>query len=175
MGMFPDSPIVPGWPNINLRLDHQAQPDDCWLVTPHSGDGYARVSFDNGRTSVLAHRVSWEVHNGRTIPKDHAVHHECHQRNCVNPRHLTLLSAADHQAIHHPPTDLTRPPDGDCRHGHDWATHGHVTTQRRWICLTCQREAGRRHDAKRRPRRANTAPAGAGAVSSEYFAGVTVC
>lgn len=141
---------VPGHPNINLRLlDYQAGDGDCWRVRTWRPDGYAQVGR---RGETLAHRIAWAVANEQPVPPGHDVHHRCETRNCVNPAHLELLTRAEHSALHHPPTDTARPPGGECRHGHPWNQTAHLTTQGRWICLICQRHAGRRHDAKRRPK-----------------------
>ena len=135
-----------GYPAINRRiLDHHAAADECWLLRANA-DGYVRI----GARGTLAHRIAWEVAHHQQVPTTHQVHHLCRHRSCVNPRHLQLLTITEHQAIHHPPTDTSQPPTGQCRHGHDWATHAKLTTQHRWICAECLRAAGRRHDAKRR-------------------------
>ena len=151
MGMEPHACVIGCWPINRRLLNNRAAPDECW-ETRSNGDGYTRVGLIDGEQ--LAHRISWVIHNRRRIPAGYAIHHECGTKSCVNPAHLTLLTQTEHAALHCPPTNLDTPPEGECRHGHDWATHGKLTTQRRWICLECNRDAVRRHDAKRRPKRA---------------------
>jgi hypothetical protein len=151
MQPYPDAPYVPRRNRINLRLlDYEAGPDDCWLTRTRTKTGYSHTTEMDGES--LAHRIAWVAFHCRPIPDGHEVHHACGSRSCVNPRHLQLLTAAAHRALHRPPTDLTRPPDGNCRHGHPWSTNGTVTTQGKWICVQCRRDASARYDRKRRGR-----------------------
>ena len=68
--------------------------DDCWAwrgtATP-GGYGF----FSRKRTTVYAHRLSYELHNGLRIPKGYYIMHTCDNRLCVNPNHLRLGSPRD--------------------------------------------------------------------------------
>lgn len=59
--------------------------------------GYGRL--DVGGRKVPAHRYFYEWHIGAIAP-GLVLHHDCRNRLCVNPAHLTPLSPEDHARLH---------------------------------------------------------------------------
>jgi len=85
--------------NIDHSSIHNGHP--CWLWTgPTSGEpkegnhnsrghSYGRISI-NGTTSAV-HRVMY-THVYGYIPSGKTIDHECHNRLCIQPAHLSLVS-----------------------------------------------------------------------------------
>lgn len=76
--------------------------EDCWLwsgLRYSNGYGHINASGHNG-ANLLAHRVSWEIHNG-PIPDGYHVCHKCDTPPCVNPEHLFLGTRSDNMRDMH--------------------------------------------------------------------------
>jgi hypothetical protein len=73
-----------------VQID-QSEPNGCWPWTGATVDGYGVIGEGgaNGR-KLRAHRVMWEKHNKRRIPKGKIVRHSCDNPPCCNPAHLVL-------------------------------------------------------------------------------------
>lgn len=92
------------WSKVGVPDD----PDACWTWTgsmlpkrkSHNGftGGYGRISakYGDGLWRVeYAHRISYALHSGETIPPGMVVMHICDNPPCCNPAHLRLGTYSD--------------------------------------------------------------------------------
>lgn len=74
----------------------KAGPDECWLwAASLFGRPTARYGqFVAGGKHLYAHRVAWELANGRPVGGA-VVMHSCDVHRCCNPNHLSIGTQAD--------------------------------------------------------------------------------
>lgn len=66
----------------------------CWIWTDSvNNQGYGRIGIGSTKT-YLAHRVMWEIENGK-IPEGKFVCHHCDTPSCVNPHHMFIGTQKD--------------------------------------------------------------------------------
>lgn len=72
-------------------------PTGC-IFYKHSGGGtlkgYRRISVST-TLKVYAHHVFWTLANHRPIPDGMEIDHICCRPNCINPKHLQVLTPAE--------------------------------------------------------------------------------
>lgn len=81
--------------HIASKID--ANPVGCWPWTGATSDnGYGNVSVvtTEGRRTVLAHRVVYEL-LCESIPDGMVIDHLCRNRRCVRPDHLSVVTQAE--------------------------------------------------------------------------------
>jgi len=119
---------------LNARIDIDAS--GCWLWTGALGlHGYGRFKV-SGAIGLPAHRVVYEAFR-EPIPDGHVLHHVCERKLCVNPDHLQVMSATEHNA-------LTQRAKTHCPHGHEYTPENTI----RWAdgkrrCKACDRARNR--------------------------------
>ena len=80
--------------HVQRPAEDQESGNGCWAFDAyHSTKGYPQFWME-GRAH-WAHRVSHRIFKGE-IPAGHHVHHECGNRWCVNPDHLSTMDPSAH-------------------------------------------------------------------------------
>ena len=126
------------------KVDKQG-PEDCWLWLASFQGPYP--SFSVNRKSVLAHRFSWELHNGPIKP-GYTIDHLCRNPACVNPVHLDEVTMGENTRRQ------PRYQSDTCQKGHKWtAENTYVDPNSLRHCRECTR-AGERKRRQTEPYKA---------------------
>lgn len=114
-------------------------PNGCWMWQGARTVGYGMMwgGADVGR-SLLAHRVSYEMHIG-PIPDGMQLDHLCRNPGCVNPNHLEPVTGAEN--VRRGLSGWRNKQKTHCDHGHEFTeenTYIYATNGKR-RCKTCAR------------------------------------
>lgn len=82
-----------------IRRVVQEETDECVIWPHHVVSGYGIVSF-NGKPTP-AHRAALILFTGQNPAEMHACHGACHNRLCINPRHLSWQTPKQNAADKH--------------------------------------------------------------------------
>lgn len=123
------------WEKVDKR-----GPDECWpwrASRYRTGYGRFGVGPASSRVQTSAHRVAFDLANG-PIPEGLVVDHICAVRECVNPRHLQVLTNAANILRGTGPTAVNARKTS-CMRGHafDDTNTGRNTFGNRF-CRTCE-------------------------------------
>ena len=76
------------WSKVDVRQD-RFDKDYCWnWRASRRRDGYGQFKPVAGAKPLGAHRVAWEIWNGRDVPDGMCILHSCDNPGCCNPKHL---------------------------------------------------------------------------------------
>lgn len=132
--------ILRFWVKIKVGFE-----DECWLWMgglDRKGYGVFRI---NAKTSSKAHIFSWVLHN-YPVPKGLHVDHECNVNNCVNPRHLRLLTNVMNNARSSSPSAVNARKTS-CIRGHPFdAANTMIGQDGARRCRQCARERNAKRD-----------------------------
>lgn len=131
------------WAKVDKR-----GPDECWRwIGSHNQEGRGQMYVGGPRVNDEAHRISWALH-GNEVPDRWAtgnvIDHICKVIDCVNPRHLRVVTHAEN-ACELAPTGVSfkNAAKTECKHGHPFAGDNLAVVllgtrkQRARVCLTC--------------------------------------
>lgn len=137
------------------RVDKNG-PNGCWIFRARlTNCGYCHHYLSGSRKrgdykEQLAHRYSWELHNG-PIPDGLVIDHLCRVRNCVNPAHMRVVTFRQNTLENNTSPIAAKAVATHCQNGHEFTrentaliryarkkkdgTRGPERASR--LCLTC--------------------------------------
>lgn len=128
----------------------RAGPNECWEWSGARSRGYGQIGVPRSIPTkmLLAHRVSYELHHGISVPSNMVVMHTCDNPPCVNPAHLKIGTRSDNQIDSSNKKRHFESSRTTCHYGH--SLDGMSNIGRRY-CKTCRRNNQQR-SRSRHPR-----------------------
>lgn len=122
----------------------------CWLWMNNCSDEfYGKIRY-GAKTSLLAHRVAYEIFVG-PIPNGLVLDHKCCVTLCCNPQHLRPMTIWENAALGDPHKYLRE--RASCHNGHPFTEETIMRTERGGRrCLICYQNRYARKAANSRAR-----------------------
>lgn len=87
------------WSKVEVRPNTPIWRGACWPWRASIDKwGYGQFKPVARHNPLRAHRVAWEIWNGRDVPDGLDILHECDNPKCCNPAHLRPGTHADNMA-----------------------------------------------------------------------------
>jgi hypothetical protein len=136
IAMPPPNTINTALARIIVR-EPSALPTGCWEWTGHTNKGYGIISIRC--KNYTAHRLIYQHYRG-PVSDDMDLHHECENRICVNPDHLTPKTRRDHLMGHDNCIPAIESRKTHCSKGHPYSGRN-LAYRKSGVrrCLTCER------------------------------------
>jgi hypothetical protein len=122
------------WASVN-KEPGQGPAGECWGWSGgRSGSGYG--SFGLGKSSMGAHKFSYELHN-LPVPIGLVVRHSCDNRLCVNPAHLSVGTYKDNTRDMAERGRAHNANKTHCKRGHELSGANLIVYTSARACKTC--------------------------------------
>lgn len=106
----------------------------CWNWKGNKkSDGYGNI-YHKG-VFILAHRLSYEIHNGK-IPKGLVIDHLCRNTRCVNPDHLEAVTTREN-ILRGEGVAAQNARKTHCKRGHEFTPDNIRKIKNGKACKTC--------------------------------------
>lgn len=133
---------------LEQKLSSYTLNGECWEYNGCVDNcGYCQIMVNS--KLQYAHRLAWEFHNKKKIPKGMTIDHICFNRKCINPNHLRLSKPSDNTGRHRAPLIKTWCDKHNCRRKTTliWSPR-YKKMVRRSVCLRCQCERTKKYKNK---------------------------
>jgi hypothetical protein len=131
------------WPRVQKT-------ETCWLWTGSRNEwGYGTLCKTKTEPAGLAHRLVFKL-SGITIPEGKVVDHICRVRNCVNPKHLRIVTPAENATENSTSPGAINKRKTHCNRGHALEGGNVQVLPHKRLCLICARISYRKYGQKRR-------------------------
>lgn len=119
---------------------------NCWVWTGRLSHGYGVIQIGTLAmpTTVLAHRLAWEMENGRQFPKGLEPDHLCRRPSCMKPLHLEPVTHRENM-LRGNTFAARQAARTHCPQGHEYSPENtYVSRNGSRSCRACASEAARR-------------------------------